>query len=193
MAKEMTLDEAIEILKGSISNPRFAEAKKFVMDNDPTNPLLRDVELKEKETVNDIDIKQDKENDTNQIKENDKKYKETNDDINSNTDPNSINNIIESYIKNKKTSKLLKELYRYSPKYTCMVCHVYNSPGPTILYTAYVRMEGTEILKVYLSCAGFIEYNLKNNDNKTDYRRFVEYNCLIDQKIRSEYQKAYKK
>ena len=38
MAKEMTLDEAIEILKGSISNPRFAEAKKFVMDNASSNP-----------------------------------------------------------------------------------------------------------------------------------------------------------
>lgn len=112
-------------------------------------------------------------------------------EINLITDPNSINIIIESYIKDNKSSKLLKELYRYSPKYTCMVCHVYNSPGPTILYTAYVRMEGTEILKIYLSCIGFIEYNLKNNDNKTDYRRYVEYNGLIDQKIRKEYQKVY--
>ncbi len=47
MAKEMTLDEALEILKGSIYSSRFAEAKKFVMDNDPHNPILFDVDLKE--------------------------------------------------------------------------------------------------------------------------------------------------
>ena len=140
--------------------------------------------LEKENNDKEIENNQDKETEPNQIKEKDSK-KETE------TNTNSINNIIESYIKDKKASKLLKELYRYSPKYTCMICHVYNSPGPTILYTAYVRMEGTEILKVYLSCAGFVEYNLKNNDLKTDYRRFVEYNGLIDQKIRSEYQKAY--
>lgn len=49
MAKEMTLDEAIEILKGSAYGARFEEAKRFVMDNDPTNPILRDVEVKERE------------------------------------------------------------------------------------------------------------------------------------------------
>ncbi len=33
MAKEMTKEFAIEILKGSISHPRFEEAKRFLMDN----------------------------------------------------------------------------------------------------------------------------------------------------------------
>lgn len=132
----------------------------------------------------------------NKTEENDKniennQVKEIDNETDNKTNSNQINNIIETYIKDKKSSKLLKELYRYSPKYTCMVCLVYNSPGPTILYTAYVRMEGTEILKIYLSCAGFVEYNLKNNDSRTDYKRFVEYNGLIDQKIRKEYQSVY--
>jgi len=49
MATEMTIDEAIEILKGPAYGARFEEAKRFVMDNDPTNPILRDVEVKERE------------------------------------------------------------------------------------------------------------------------------------------------
>lgn len=43
----MNLDEAIEILKGSIYSARFAEAKKVVMEQDPSNPILHDVELRE--------------------------------------------------------------------------------------------------------------------------------------------------
>ena len=31
--------------------------------------------------------------------------------------------------------------------------------------------------------------SLKNNDNRTDYKRYVEYNGLIDQTVRKEYQK----
>ena len=73
--------------------------------------------------------------------------------------------------------------------------------GNNIKFSIYVRSllelrnvygaEGTEILKIYLSCLGFVEYKIKGNDNKTDYRRYVEYNGLVDQDTRKEYQKIY--
>lgn len=102
-----------------------------------------------------------------------------------------VNKIIEEYIINNKASKLLQQLYTCSPKYTCMMLYVYTSPGPVILYTAYVRMEGIEVLKVYLSCFGYKQFDTKKIDKKDDYHRFIEYDGLIDAKLRVDYQKAF--
>ncbi len=103
------------------------------------------------------------------------------------------NKIIEKYIKENKASHLLIELYKYSPKYTCMMLYLYNSPGPTIIYTTYVRMEGIATLKIYLSCFGFINYDTKKINQKDDYKRYAEYNGTIEDKVRTLYKEIYNK
>lgn len=47
MSKEMTKEEAIEILKGEFSHPNFAEAKRLLENLEPNHPVLR--ELAERE------------------------------------------------------------------------------------------------------------------------------------------------
>jgi len=49
MAKEkMTEDLAVKILSGDFSHPRFAEAKKWMMDKFPGHPVLKELEKREK-------------------------------------------------------------------------------------------------------------------------------------------------
>ena len=48
MSKEMTKEEAIAILQGEFSHPRFAEAKRFLEATEPNHPVLRELDDREK-------------------------------------------------------------------------------------------------------------------------------------------------
>ena len=47
MSKEMTKEEAVAILQGEFSHPRFAEAKRFLESIEPNHPVLRQLEIRE--------------------------------------------------------------------------------------------------------------------------------------------------
>ena len=59
MAKEMTLEDAIRILKGSFSSPYYAEAKHLVEREDPNNDILKQVKLREEAFAKEHNIESD--------------------------------------------------------------------------------------------------------------------------------------
>lgn len=96
--------------------------------------------------------------------------------------------ILKKYIDdNNKCSILLKNLYNCSAKYCVMIFNILQSPGPVIIYSNYVSMEGFQILKIYLQQFGFIDYyDNKANNSKYDFKRYVEFTGEQTQDIRAK-------
>jgi superfamily II DNA or RNA helicase len=101
----------------------------------------------------------------------------------------------EEFHKNEKKSLLYDALYICSPKMVHIGFRSIKSKGPVLVYSNYVSMEGLEILKIYLSYMGFLNYskdtelNLKKLDKKyrNDYYRYIEYHGGIkDRKVRTQ-------
>lgn len=98
------------------------------------------------------------------------------------------NEVLKEYVlNNNKCSSLLKSLYDCSAKY-CVIClSILQSPGPVIIYSNYVSMEGFEIMKIYLEQFGFIDNaDKKANSDKYDFKRFVEFTGEQSQEERSK-------
>ena len=98
------------------------------------------------------------------------------------------NEILKDYIlNNNKCSKLLKGLYDCSAKY-CVICLIIlQSPGPVIIYSNYVSMEGFEVMKIYLNQFGYINNNEnKATSEKYNYKRYVEFTGEQSQEERSQ-------
>jgi len=74
-----------------------------------------------------------------------------------------------------KKSELYGIMYMCSPKMTNILFLIMISPGPTVVYSNYVYMEGLEIFKIYLKYLNFYSYIL--NGNKLDPERpgYVEF------------------
>jgi superfamily II DNA or RNA helicase len=83
--------------------------------------------------------------------------------------------------KNKK-SELLMALHSASAKMTFMIFNIMNSPGPVLVYSNYVVMEGLQIFKIYLKYLGFTKY--VSHDKGTNGYRYMEYHGGIDTKER---------
>ena len=60
-----------------------------------------------------------------------------------------------------KKSNLYKAMYTSSPKMVNIIFNIMNSPGPTIVYSNYVLMEGLELFKIYLGYFGFYSFMKK--------------------------------
>jgi len=71
-------------------------------------------------------------------------------------------------------SRLYEAMYTSSAKMLNIVFNIMMSPGPTVVYSNYVLMEGLEIFKVYLKYFGF--YNFMNGmqyqEGKVGYVEF---------------------
>ena len=89
---------------------------------------------------------------------------------------------IEDYYKfinnNDKKSELLIALHNSSAKMSYMIINIMNSPGPVLVYSNYVVMEGLQIFKIYLKYFGFTHYI--NRENGNDGYRYMEYHGGID-------------
>lgn len=89
---------------------------------------------------------------------------------------------IEDYTKfingSSKKSELLMALHNSSAKMTYMIFNIMNSPGPVLVYSNYVVMEGLQIFKIYLKYLGFTHYVDHSKGN--DYYRYMEYHGGID-------------
>ena len=58
-------------------------------------------------------------------------------------------------------SEVIKTMLICSRKYVNIIFNLLKSPGPVLIYTNYVLLEGIDILKVYLKYFGFDAYNSK--------------------------------
>ena len=77
-----------------------------------------------------------------------------------------------------KKSELLTALHNSSAKMTFMIFNIMNSPGPVLVYSNYVVMEGLQIFKIYLKYLGFTSY--ASRDKGEDGYRYMEYHGGID-------------
>jgi hypothetical protein len=91
----------------------------------------------------------------------------------------------------KKKSSLLESMYDCSAKMTAICFYIFRSPGPVMIYSNYVRMEGLEILKIYLSYFNYGLYDHKNPSNGTNYLRYVEFHGGIDRPIREIFRQKF--
>ena len=88
----------------------------------------------------------------------------------------------------KDKSELLKSFYSCSCKMVAMIFNSFSSKGPIIMYSNYVRMEGLEIIKLYLNYFGFSSFNKKEGK---DYFRYVEYHGSISMEERNRNKKYF--
>lgn len=89
--------------------------------------------------------------------------------------------------KNKKSSLLL-QMFDCSPKMTNIVFNILHSPGPTVVYSSFVQMEGIAVFKIYLKFVGFTN-NMANIANATSLSnkkslQYVEYHGSIERSAR---------
>ena len=95
-----------------------------------------------------------------------------------------------SFIADKKVKKssLLLQMFDCSPKMTNIVFNILHSPGPTVVFSSFVQMEGIAVFKIYLKFVGFTN-NAANIANKTTLAnkkslQYVEYHGSIDRPVR---------
>jgi superfamily II DNA or RNA helicase len=79
---------------------------------------------------------------------------------------------------NHKKSELLLALHNSSAKMTFCVFNIMNAPGPVLVYSNYVVMEGLQIFKLYLKYLGFTQYI--DESKGQDGFRYIEYHGGID-------------
>jgi len=82
-------------------------------------------------------------------------------------------------------SEILKNLYNCSCKITAMMFYIMRSKGPILIYSNYVKMEGLEMIKIYLRLFSYTNFNDTNNPGK-DFYRYTEFHGEIDREIRSQ-------
>ncbi len=91
-------------------------------------------------------------------------------------------NVPEFYQAEKKKSSLFEALYSSSPKFITIIINILRSPGPVLVYSNYVLMEGLQIFKMYLKYFGFSGF--KDLNSGIDGFRYIEYHGGIDKEER---------
>ena len=84
----------------------------------------------------------------------------------------------------KKKSKLFDMLYVCSPKMIHIIFNIIKSPGPVLIYSNYVLMEGLQIFKIYLNFFGFSAYDNSKKDKSKDFYRYMEFHGGVDKNTR---------
>lgn len=92
-----------------------------------------------------------------------------------------------------KKSTLYNIMYQCSSKMTNICFNIVASPGPTIVYSNYVHMEGIEILEIYLKYFGFYNW-MKTKELKSGKFGITEFHGGIKEfSERYDGMKAYNK
>ena len=78
-------------------------------------------------------------------------------------------------------SELIKIMITSSTKFVNIIFNTLKSPGPVLIYSNYVLMEGINMLKVYLKYFGFGTYNSKE---VTPFRSYGEFHNGISREDR---------
>jgi hypothetical protein len=103
------------------------------------------------------------------------------------------NNYEEFHEQEKKKSKLYEEMHKCSAKMLYILFNMMKSPGPILVYSNYVLMEGIDIFKIYMKYFNYFPYDTTINDKSKDGLRYVEYHGQIDKVKRYEYIKIFQK
>lgn len=99
-------------------------------------------------------------------------------------------NYDEFFEKEKTKSQLFEAMYTSSPKMLHMIFNSLTSPGPLMIYSNYVIMEGLQLIKIYLKYFGFSQYG--SNVGKDGFR-YIEYSGSIDKDVREENKMIFNK
>jgi len=91
-------------------------------------------------------------------------------------------NVFEFFQTEKQKSALFDALYISSSKFITIIINILRSPGPVLVYSNYVLMEGLQLFKTYLKYFGFTGF--KDLNSGTDGFRYIEYHGGIDKEER---------
>lgn len=80
-------------------------------------------------------------------------------------------------------STLYVEMHKCSAKFLNMIFHMMKSPGPVLVYSNYVLMEGLQVFKIYLKYFGFSSLDEKLSG--VEGFRYTEYHGGVDNKQRA--------
>lgn len=94
------------------------------------------------------------------------------------------------YSNEKIKSGLYNVLHTCSAKMVHLIFNIMKSPGPVLVYSNYVLMEGLQIFKIYLKCFGFASYKDSSSKN---YYRYAEYHGAIDKAEREDARVTFNK
>jgi len=86
--------------------------------------------------------------------------------------------------KAEKKSSLFVAMHASSSKMLNIIFNIFKSPGPVLVYSNYVLMEGLQIFKIYLKYFGFSSF-VDKNTGQDDFR-YTEYHGGIDSKDRAK-------
>ncbi|MBA42860.1 MAG: hypothetical protein CMF62_02485 [Magnetococcales bacterium] len=87
----------------------------------------------------------------------------------------------EEFVKNEKQkSNLFNKMHECSAKMTNMMFIIETSPGPVLVYSNYVLMEGLQIFKIYMKYFGILRYSVSKKN------AFMEYHGGINRKERKK-------
>lgn len=89
----------------------------------------------------------------------------------------------------KEKSELLKKFYECSCKMTTMIFLSFLSKGPLIFYSNYVKMEGLEIIKLYLKFFGYSKFT--RGGKGQDHLRYTEFHGSISMEDRKFNKKMF--
>jgi ribosomal protein L32E len=67
-----------------------------------------------------------------------------------------------------KKSLLFQKMYNCSSKFIRIIFNILKTKGTVMIYSNYVKMEGLEILKIYLSFFGFVDIDQDKEFDKTN-------------------------
>lgn len=97
----------------------------------------------------------------------------------------------DEFFKNeKRKSSVFEAMYTSSPKMTQMIFNSMTSPGPLMIYSNYVIMEGIQLIKIYLKYFGFTAFG---ETLGKDHHRYIEYSGSIDKDVREENKTIFNK
>lgn len=88
-----------------------------------------------------------------------------------------------------KKSSLYDLLFMCGAKMLAIIFNILKSPGPVLVYSNYVLVEGLQIFKIYLKYFGFSKY--QDRAHGVDGFRYVEYHGGVDEKERFANLKAF--
>lgn len=158
--KEMELllkTKDTELIKKTLSTQSHGYFKMLEKFQETFDNFLNDIYIKDLNTKNNIQTDV----------ENFKKY----------------NSFEEYWEQEKLKSELIKKMHECSVKFISIIFYVMRSPGPVLIYSNYVLMEGIDILKIYLKYFGF---NSFTNKNSKDYFRYGEFHNGISKEVRKD-------
>jgi superfamily II DNA or RNA helicase len=85
-----------------------------------------------------------------------------------------------------KKTELFKAMFKSSAKFLAAIFNILQSPGPVLVYSNYVYMEGIEIFKIYLKYFGFSSFNKQDPQSGKSGFRHIEYHGEIDREERKQ-------